>query len=78
MAPTLRRTYPNLTRYLEDTRQTQAQLAARLGRSQAFISKLVRGLIQPSLDEALRISTEIGVPVESLVSRERNIPTGKT
>jgi transcriptional regulator with XRE-family HTH domain len=78
MARTLRRTYPNLASYLEATGQTQAQLATKLGKSQAFVSKLLRGLIQPSLDEALRISSVVGVPVETLVSRERNILTGKS
>lgn len=63
---------------MEATGQTQAQVAAQLGRSQTFISKLRRGLIQPSLSEALRISAELGIPVESLVSRERNILVGKS
>ena len=77
MARTIRRTYPDLRRYLAATGQTQAELAARLGLSQAFISKLLRGLIQPSLDEALRIADVVGVPVESLVARDRNILTEK-
>jgi len=72
-----RRTYPNLTSYLEDTGQTQAELAGRLQRSQAFISKLVNGLQQPSLDEALRIARICRVPVESLVSRESALTEGK-
>jgi len=72
-----RRTYPNLTSYLEDTGQTQAELAERLQRSQAFISKLVNGLQQPSLDEALRIARVCRVPVESLVARESVITEGK-
>lgn len=78
MARTLRRTYPDLTSYLEATGQTQAELAAKLGKSQAFISKLRRGLIQPSLDEALRIASEIGIPVESLVSPRGNILAEKS
>lgn len=77
MRKSIRRTYPDLTAYLDATGQTQAQLAAKLGRSQPFISKLLRGLAQPSLGEALRIASEVGVPVESLVSRERNIPDWK-
>lgn len=72
-----RRAYPNLTSYLDGTGQTQAQAAARIGCSQGYFSKLVRGLQQPSLDEALRISRLTGVPVESLVSRDRNIPVEK-
>lgn len=75
---TARRTYPNLSTYLRDTGKTQAQLALDLGRSQGYISKLVRGLLQPSLDEALSISAQLGIPVESLVSRERNILVEKS
>jgi transcriptional regulator with XRE-family HTH domain len=73
-----RRVYPNLTAYLDNTGQTQKQLAARLGRSQAYISKIINGLQQPRLHEALRISAETGVPVESLVSKNRNIPVGQS
>ena len=69
-----RRTYPNLSRYLEATGQTQQDLAATLGVSQGYISKLVRGLQEPSLKEALRIADLIGVPVESLLARESDIP----
>lgn len=72
-----RRTYPNLVAYLEGTGQTQAQLAARLERSQAFVSKLVNGLAQPSLDEALRVASICRIPVESLVSRENALTEGK-
>lgn len=72
-----RRTYPNLTSYLEAEGLTQAELAVKLRRSQAYISKLVNGLQQPSLDEALRISRVCRVPVESLVTRESAITEGK-
>ena len=72
-----RRTYPNLTSYLEDTGLTQAELAVKLDRSQAFISKLVNGIQQPSLDEALRIARICRVPVESLVTRDSALTEGK-
>jgi transcriptional regulator with XRE-family HTH domain len=48
-----------------------------LHRSQAYVSKLVNGLQQPSLNEALRIANLCGVPVESLVTRERELMEGK-
>jgi transcriptional regulator with XRE-family HTH domain len=72
-----RRIYPNLAAYLDGTKQTQAQLASRLRKSQAYISKLVNGIQQPPLDEALKISRACGVPVESLVSRDNAITEGK-
>lgn len=72
-----RRTYPDLISYLADTGQTQAELATRLQRSQAFVSKLVNGLTQPSLAEALRIARICRIPVESLVSRDALITEGK-
>jgi len=71
------RTYPNLTVYLQDTGATQAELAVKLNRTQAYISKLVNGLIQPPLDEALRISRVCGVPVESLVTRSAALQEGQ-
>lgn len=77
MARTARRAYANIATYLRETGITQAELATILGRSQAFVSKLVNGLSQPSLGEALRISRKIGIPVETLVSRGSNMPVGK-
>jgi transcriptional regulator with XRE-family HTH domain len=64
-----KRTYPNLAAYLEGTGLTQVELAEKLGLSQAFMSRIIRGIQQPSLDEALRIARKVRVPVESLVSR---------
>lgn len=72
-----RRTYPNILAYLDATGQTQAQLAAKLQRSQPFISNIVNGLQQPSLHEALRIARICGIPVESLVTRSSPMPEGK-
>jgi transcriptional regulator with XRE-family HTH domain len=71
------RTYPNITAYMKATGQSQVELAARLGRSQAFVSKLVNGLTQPSLTEALRIASICRIPVETLVTRESAITEGK-
>jgi transcriptional regulator with XRE-family HTH domain len=72
-----RRTYPNLASFMDGEGLTQVELAARLRRSQPFISKLRRGLVEPSLREALRISRETGVPVESFVSSVSNLPAEK-
>jgi transcriptional regulator with XRE-family HTH domain len=70
------RTYPNITAYLRATGMTQAELAQRLGRSQPFVSKLINGLTQPTLHEALRIATICRIPVETLVTRE-SVITGE-
>lgn len=64
------RTFPDLATYLRASGLTQAQLAQRLQISQAYMSKLVRRLQQPSLDEALRISRLCRIPVESLVAQD--------
>jgi transcriptional regulator with XRE-family HTH domain len=71
------RTYPNLSAYLDGTGQNQVQLAKRLNRSQAFVSKVLNGLAQPSLSEALRISRICRIPVESLVTRSEALTEGK-
>jgi transcriptional regulator with XRE-family HTH domain len=77
MARKTLRTYENLSGYLDDTGSTQAELAGKLRKSQAYVSKLVNGLHQPPLHEALRIARLCRVPVESLVTRESVITEGK-
>lgn len=72
-----RRIYPNLRAYLDGTGQTQADLASRLKRTQAYVSKLINGVQQPSLDDALYISRLCRVPVESLISRDSALTEGK-
>jgi DNA-binding XRE family transcriptional regulator len=67
-----KRTYPSIAARMADTGETQAELAEILGVSQPYMSKIVRGLQQPGLDEALRIARIMRVPVESLVARERS------
>lgn len=67
------RTYPTLADYLDGTGKTQVELAELLGFSQAYVSKLVRRLQQPSLDEALRISRLTKVPVEALVAQSDSL-----
>jgi DNA-binding XRE family transcriptional regulator len=64
-----KRTYPNIAARIKATGETQAELAELLGVSQPFMSKIIRGIQQPSLDEALRIADKLRVPVESLVAR---------
>jgi transcriptional regulator with XRE-family HTH domain len=60
--------YKTLADYLEQTGKTQRYLATKLGITPAYVSFLVSGDRQPSLDLALRIEALTGVPLESLVS----------
>ena len=66
-----RRSYPNLLAFLNETGTTQEQLARKLGISQGHMSRLARGLQQPSLDLALQIERIARVPLESLLRREK-------
>lgn len=68
-----RRAYPTLSAYLAGEGLNQTELAHKLGMSPAFISRLVRNIQQPSLDEALRISRITNVPVESFVSDDNSL-----
>jgi transcriptional regulator with XRE-family HTH domain len=77
MSRTAQTTYPNLLAFLEATGTTQVELAQLLRRSQGYISRLVNGIQQPSLDEALRIAKITGIPVESLAVRPRHMPVKK-
>jgi transcriptional regulator with XRE-family HTH domain len=55
--------------YLADTGKTQADLADLVGVSEGMMSLILRGFRQPSLDVALRIEKETGVPVEAFARR---------
>lgn len=70
------RTYPNLTTYFSETGETQERFAARLDITQSYMSKIVRGLQQPELKLALRISKLARVPLESLIRQERSDKSG--
>ena len=51
--------------YLAEKNTTQADLADKIGVSEGMLSLIIRGFRQPSLDVALRIEKETGVPVEA-------------
>jgi transcriptional regulator with XRE-family HTH domain len=61
-----RRTYPDLRTYFEESGDTQAAFAVRLNRSQPWVSRIVNGVQEPTIREALLISKMAGVPIESL------------
>jgi transcriptional regulator with XRE-family HTH domain len=69
MARRHRRTYPSLVAYFEAGHETQAEFAARLNRSQSWISRVRSGETEPNLTDALKIAKEAGVPLESLIKR---------
>lgn len=73
-----RRTYPNLRAYFDETGTTQAAFAARLGMTQAAISKITNGKEAPRLELALRISRAARVPLESLLRTHDRTPDGNT
>ena len=68
-----RRTYPDLATFFREGELTQAAFAARICKSQSYISKVVNGNVEPSLADALVISQEAGVPLESLLKREADL-----
>lgn len=68
-----RRTYPNLTAFFEDSGVSQAEFAARINRSQSWVSKVKNGTLEPSIAEALDISRAAGVPLESLIKRSEAV-----
>lgn len=62
-----RRAYSNLASYFEASGDTQQAFADALGISQSHISRVSKGLVEPSLDLALRIARKANIPVESMV-----------
>lgn len=76
MGARTRRTYPDLKTYFDESGVTQEQFAARIRRSQSWMSKVVNKQLEPSLEECLTISRLAGIPLESLSvhKREHSIP----
>lgn len=64
-----RRTYPDLATYFSESGDTQQAFAARLRKSQSYISKVINGVQEPSLTDSLIIAKEAGIPLESLTKR---------
>lgn len=69
MANKPQRIFPNLKTYFEESDDTQMAFAARLNRSQSWVSRVVNGETEPSIEEALLISRMANVPLESLSVR---------
>lgn len=64
-----KRTPATLTEYLESTEMTQTALAEKLGIAPSFISQIISGHKQPSLDVAARIEDMTGVPMRALLRK---------
>lgn len=67
-----RRPYPDLRTYFRESYETQAEFAARINKTQSWVSKLVNGEFEPRLRDALVISEAANVPLESLVISNAN------
>lgn len=68
-----RRTYPDLATYFDQAGDTQATFAARISKSQSYVSRVVNGVVEPNLTDALIIAKEAGVPLESLIKRQSEL-----
>jgi transcriptional regulator with XRE-family HTH domain len=73
MARRIRRTFPNLETFFEETGTLQSAFASRIRKSQSYISKVRNGIIEPNLTDALIISKEAGIPLESLIKRSQEL-----
>ena len=49
---------------------SQGELARRLGLDKSHVSKIVRGLVRPTIERAVAFSEVLGVPVEELFGRD--------
>lgn len=68
MPTTKSRVYPNLRAYLKARKRggaTQAEIAEQFNISPGHLSDLKKGKARPSLDLAMRLSEECGIPIES-------------
>lgn len=68
MARRPKRIYRDLRAYFEHSGDTQAAFAARVSRSQSWVSRVVNGELEPSLADALAIVSAANVPLESLIA----------
>lgn len=64
-----------LAECLAARKMKKSQLAYRLHMSRAYVTRLVRGEIRPSLEAALRIAKDFGKPVEEIFHIEEGDAT---
>jgi transcriptional regulator with XRE-family HTH domain len=66
-----RKAHDSIDAYLKATKSTQEALAQRLGITQSALSMIKNGLRIPRPELALLIHEVTGVPLETLLTRER-------
>ena len=57
----------SLVTYMKRSNRTQRDLAAAIGVSQPVVCRYLSGEKRPSIDTLVRLSREIGVPVDKLL-----------
>jgi transcriptional regulator with XRE-family HTH domain len=70
-------TYPDLASYLEGSGDTQANVARRVGVSQAHISRIVHGDAVPRALLAARLAQYARIPLDSFTKVHLAKRTGK-
>ncbi len=60
-----------LRSYLTKHRQTQTELAAELGISNAHLSEVLSGHVQPSLTLAVRVENLTGIPARDFAHQQK-------
>ena len=63
--PRIQTQYPDLATYIAETGDTQANIAARVGASQAHVSRIAHGEIVPRPLLAARLAAHARIPLDS-------------
>lgn len=69
------KTYPSLAAYFEDSGETQAAFAKRLGVSQGLVSRWVNRKQCPRRNLALRVANAASVPLSVIIDPESALET---
>jgi transcriptional regulator with XRE-family HTH domain len=70
----MRRAYPNLKTFMEQTGATQQDVASRVRASQAQISRILARKAEPGLRLAIALSEIGNFPIETLVREAGHEP----
>lgn len=69
----MERRFKSLAEYLDNNGETQEGFAARIGVTQATISRIASGSVLPSLTLAKRIAKATGIPLDSFELRRKDV-----